>query len=346
MNISASLEQLAVLVKGDCALDQSFFVQQLTSLDAAGPDDMAVVFDRGDGSPFDAISREQIAASKAGVILAREAIVPGRRYLLVADPLAAFNLLAQKNRSEPSAISPLASIAPDAVIGAGVSIGAFAVIESGAVIGAGSRIGAHTIVQAGAVVGEQVLLHPRVTIGAWCVIGNLSILHSGVVIGSDGFGYQVTRQGMRKIPHVGIVRVGQQVEIGAGCCIDRATFTETVIGDGCKLDNLVHVAHNVTIGRSCAILAQTGIAGGATIGSGCQIGGQVAIRDHVTIGDGVRIVSKSAVLNDIPAGSTVCGQPAVSFMRWKRLQVVLALLSEQAQRMRQLLKEGHNDTGI
>lgn len=325
MKLRTPLQQICTVVKGETSLDHSFFVEQLTSLEKAGPADIAIILDRGDGSPFDAVAREQVANSKAGLLIAKEAVVPGKAYLLVDDPLQALTQLAQfattKTNPTTERISPHAIISPAATIGDGVTIGAGTVIEAGAQIGAGT------------------VLHPRVFIGRDCIIGAQSIIHSGVVIGSDGFGYQVTKTGMRKVPQTGTVIIGNQVEIGANCTIDRATFDATIIEDGVKMDNLIHVAHNVRIGAATAILAQTGIAGGAIIGRGCQIGGQVAIKDHVTIGDGARIVSKSAIMKDIAPRQTVCGQPAISFREWKKQQVVLAGLGENALRVRRWLQQ-------
>ena len=327
MKIRASLHDIAGLVKGEHALDQSFFIEHLTSLEKAGPADVAVILDRGDGSPFDAVARDTIAACNAGIIIAKTAVVPDKNYLLVSDPLAALQQLARFAAARRTSFSADATdrshahIADDAVIGDNVTIGAGVVVESGAQI------------------GDNVIVHSRATIGADCIVGAHSIIHSGAVIGSDGFGYQVTATGMRKIPQLGRVVIGKQVEIGANCTIDRATFDDTIIEDGVKLDNLVHIAHNVRICAATAILAQTGIAGGAVIGRGCQIGGQVAIKDHVTIGDGARIVSKSAIMKDVEPRATLCGQPAIAFREWKRQQVIIGLLGQHAARLRRWLLE-------
>ncbi|MCK4517978.1 UDP-3-O-(3-hydroxymyristoyl)glucosamine N-acyltransferase [Candidatus Babeliales bacterium] len=215
-----------------------------------------------------------------------------------------------------------------AIVEDNVSIGAGAVIEDDAKIGYGATIGANVFVGQGAVVGCGVVLHPGVKILERSVVGDNTIIHSGAVIGSDGFGYRVMKTGLRKITHIGIVIIGKSVEIGANTTIDRAEFDQTVIGDGVKLDNQVHIAHNVKIGPHTAILAQTGIAGSTIIGAGCQIGGQVAIKDHLTIGNEVKIVSKSAVMKNLKDGEIVCGIPSMPFSQWKRMMVALARLPE------------------
>lgn len=333
MKISITVEQMCRLVKGTTTLDQSFLLDRIASLEYAEEHDLAVVLGRGSESVFSEVDAAAIKESKAGLILANSELVPGRHFLVVEDPLAAYTQIVQCVRQSAAvaeeAIHPTAHIGPSVQLDTGVHIGPYAVVEAGARIGAYTHIGAHAVVGARAVIGEATTLHASAVIGADCRVGSHGIIHSGAVIGSDGFGFQATKTGMRKIPQIGIVFVGNHVEIGAGCCIDRATFDGTIIEDGVKMDNLIHVAHNVHIGAGTAILAQTGIAGGVKIGRGCQIGGQVAIKDHLTIGDGARIVSKSAVMKNVAAGATVCGQPAYDFRKWKRAQAALSRLVEK-----------------
>lgn len=327
MNIQLELGKIIDLLgEGACSLDRSFSINALASLENATEHDLAILIDRGDQSVFEGTSLEEIKKSKAGLFLAVRPIVEGKNYLLVKDPLSAFqkivDFIAQQKESKE------ADIAPDVVISPG------AVISRGAKIGPGTVIGAQVFIGADCIIGAQVLLHAGVKILDRCVVGDFSIIHAGAVIGSDGFGYQVTAQGLRKIPQIGIVRIGRQVEIGANCSIDRASFDATIIGDGVKLDNAVHIAHNVKIGAGTAILAQTGIAGSVTIGKGCQIGGQVAIKDHVQIGNGVKIVSKSGVMHDLADGQIVAGIPAMPFNQWKRLCVVLVKLPDMVKTFR------------
>lgn len=305
-----------------CEIDDSFVVNALTSLQAAGPQDLAIILDRGEASVFDPVSLEAINKSAAGVLLAQAPVVDGRKYIIVTDVLVAFTKLANFLEAYQDK-----QIAP-AMIDQTACVHASAVVEAGAVIGAQTVIGAHAFVGRQAIIGNNVKLYPGVKVLDRCIVGDNSIIHAGAVIGSDGFGYQVGKRGMAKIPQIGIVRIGNSVEIGANCMIDRASFDQTVIGDGVKMDNGIHIAHNVTIGASTAILAQTGIAGSAQIGIGCQIGGQVAIKDHIKIGNGVKIVSKSAVMNDLKDGETVAGAPAIPFNQWKRITVSMHKLPE------------------
>jgi UDP-3-O-[3-hydroxymyristoyl] glucosamine N-acyltransferase len=305
-----------------CDADNDFVVHRMTSLTSAESNDLAVVLDRGDASVFGAVSSDAIKNSKAGVLLTQEPFAFGHRYIVVKDALTAFTKLTTFIMQQQ--VQKLA--AP--VIEDNVSVDPSAVIRRGSVIGAGSVVSAHVFIGIGCNIGKNALLYPGVKILDYCIIGDNVIIHAGAVIGSDGFGYQVSKTGLRKLPHVGIVRIGSNVEIGANCTIDRAMFDQTSIGDGVKLDNSVHIAHNVTVGAHTVILAQTGIAGSVEIGVGCQIGGQVAIKDHVKIGNGVKIVSTSAVMNDVKNGEIVAGVPAIQFGQWKRQMVALNKLPD------------------
>lgn len=304
-----------------CTADDGLVLTAISSLEKAQATELAFVLDRGDAGVFDAIAAQVIAGTRAGVVLTSQQI-PNKPCLVVRDPLAAYAALV--NLAQRQAVTTAPRVAPEA------RVHPSAVIEAGVVIGVSAVIHAQVYVGKRCVIGNRVILYPGVRVLDDCIVGDDSIIHANTVIGSDGFGYQVSKTGMRKIPHIGIVQIGKHVEIGANCSLDRAMLDATIIGDGCKLDNAVHIAHNVRIGQSTAILAQTGIAGSVVIGAGCMIGGQVAIKDHVTIGNGVKIVSKSAVMNDIADGQTVCGIPAIPFNQWKRIAVCLQKLPEWA----------------
>jgi len=204
---------------------------------------------------------------------------------------------------------PTAHVAACARVDDTAEIGPFAYIGEGVEIGAGCRIGPHAVLQEGVTVAEDC------RIGAGCivshaVIGAGSCLHPGVRIGQEGFGLARTASGLRTVPHLGRVVIGADVEIGAGCTIDRGSLGDTVIGDGCRLDNLVHIAHNVHLGRSCVIVAQVGIAGSTVLEDFVQVGGQAAIAGHLRIGAGAQIAGKSGVMSDLEPGAIVFGVPA------------------------------------
>lgn len=313
--------------------NSSHFIHKIASLERAEEHDLVVIFDRGDNAVFDALSPEVIAQSKAGYFLASKDVKPGRT-ILVDDVLGSYTALV--NFLEAKMIKSFIrnEAYPYAYVSADAHVHETAIIHPGAVIEHGSYVGAHAVVGAQcfigsySYVGTQVFLHPGVKLLKRCRIGDHSIIHSNTVIGSDGFGYQVNKRGLVKIPHIGNVVIGRNVEIGANCSIDRAVFDMTVLDDGVKLDNGVHIAHNVQIGKGTVILAQTGIAGSTRIGNGCQIGGHVAVKDHVVISDGVKIVSKSAIMHSVDKGSTVAGIPAVEFGQWKRIVVSLQKLPD------------------
>lgn len=326
MNLDFTLEQITTIINGKREFEESSlsFIRRIASLEKATADDLAFILDRGDASVFGPMALEKIKQSNAGVFIATHALVPGKNYILVDDALAAFNTLVaagKKTELDAHAHLPVKEFSH-------ITKGLNAVIEPSATIGQSTSIGALCYIGKHCIIGSHVLIHPGVIILDHCVIGDHSIIHAGTVIGSDGFGYQVNASGLRKIPHIGIVTIGKGVEIGANCSIDRAVFDQTIIADGVKIDNNVHIAHNVSIGQCSVILAQTAIAGSAHVGAGCQIGGQVAIKDNVVIGNGAKIVSKSGVLSNVPAGQTVAGMPAIPFNEWKRLTVLLKKLPD------------------
>jgi UDP-3-O-[3-hydroxymyristoyl] glucosamine N-acyltransferase len=204
---------------------------------------------------------------------------------------------------------PTAYVAPCARVDDTAEIGPFAYIGEGVEIGPGCVIGPHAVLREGVVVGADC------RVGAGCivshaVIGEGSCLYSGVLIGQEGFGLARTSQGLRTVPHLGRVVIGSDVEIGAGCTIDRGSLDDTVIGEGCRLDNLVHIAHNVKLGRGCVIVAQVGIAGSTVLEDFVRVGGQAAIAGHLRIGAGAQISGKSGVMSDVEPGVWVYGVPA------------------------------------
>jgi UDP-3-O-[3-hydroxymyristoyl] glucosamine N-acyltransferase len=217
------------------------------------------------------------------------------------------------------------TLAPDA------EVGPFVYIENGARIGARVRIGAGCSIGAAVELGDDCILHPRVTIYERVTVGARSIIHSGAVIGADGFGFEMAGDSYRKVPQVGTVTLGADVEIGANSCVDRATLGATVVGDGTKLDNMVHVAHNCRIGRHVVIAAQTGLAGGVTIGDYAIVGGQVGVGDKARIESRAVIGSGAGILTAkiVRAGEPVWGTPARPLRRYLEQLATLARLSKR-----------------
>lgn len=234
-------------------------------------------------------------------------------------------------------VHPTAVVDPTARLGVDVSIGPYCVIEAGAHIGDRTVLRAHCYVGHDVRIGCDGLLYPFVSIRERCVIGDRVILHNGVVIGSDGFGYTVDAQGVRhKIPQLGIVVIGDDVEIGANTTIDRARFGRTRIGNGVKIDNLVQIAHNVVVGDHSVIVAQVGVAGSTEIGKGVVLAGQVGVAGHLSIGDRVMVGAQSGIAKDIPPGEVWRGSPARPIREMMEIEAIvyrLPKLREQLQKL-------------
>jgi UDP-3-O-[3-hydroxymyristoyl] glucosamine N-acyltransferase len=230
-------------------------------------------------------------------------------------------------------------------LGEEVWIGPYAVIGDGALIGNGARIDAQAVVGAGVTVGAECHLHPGATLYPGTAVGDRVRVHAGVRLGSDGVGY-VFRNGKHdKIPHVGRCIVESDVEIGANSTIDRGSIDDTVIGAGTKIDNLVHIAHNVRVGRLCLIMAQVGIAGSARVEDGCIVAGQAGIAGHQTIGRGARVAAQAGVFGSVPAGETWSGYPARPHREALRAQAAMFKLPSLLRRLEALLGAQDRESG-
>jgi UDP-3-O-[3-hydroxymyristoyl] glucosamine N-acyltransferase len=237
---------------------------------------------------------------------------------------------------EPEGIHPRACVDPAAHLEPNVGVGAAAVIEAGARIGTGTTVGAGAYVGRNVAVGDNCLIHPGVRLLHGVRLGSRVIVHAGTVVGSDGFGFVPTGNGHDKIPQIGDVVIEDDVEIGANCTIDRGTLGSTRIGRGVKIDNLVHIGHNVTIGENSVIVAQVGISGSTRVGRGVMLGGQAGVAGHVEVGDGARVGGQSGVTKSVDAGAVVSGYPAMDHDRARRLQAHLRRLPDLSEQVRKL----------
>jgi UDP-3-O-[3-hydroxymyristoyl] glucosamine N-acyltransferase len=235
-------------------------------------------------------------------------------------------------------IHPTAIVAPLARVNPGVSIGPYAVIGEDAHVGAGTQIGAHTVIGAGCWIGENCRIHPRVTLYAGARIGHRVEIHSGAVIGADGFGYAHGEGRYWKFPQAGIAEIGDDAEIGANTTIDRGSLDDTRIGEGVKLDNLVHIGHNCQIGAHALMAAQVGLSGSCVFGKNVVVGGQAGFGEHCRLEDGAVIGGQSGVLagKTIRSGQTVWGTPARSLDKFKEQFAWQARLPELAERIKKL----------
>ena len=277
----------------------------------------------------------------SAVIVARDAKVEFTGALIRVDnPVAAFTQVVMRIMPPPvklaPGVHPSAVIAPTARLGKDVSIQPHAVIEADAVIGDRTIVGANSYVGHGCRVGENCLFYANVTLREYTVLGNRVILHSGVVLGADGFGYEPENGKHKKIPQVGVVEIGDDVEIGANSAIDRARFGKTRVGRGTKIDNLVQICHNCVIGEDCIICGLVGMAGSTIVGNNVTIAGQAGLAGHITIGDNSVIMAKAGVTKDVPPCSFMLGQPAIPHTEFKRLNAAQHRLPETTAKLREL----------
>jgi UDP-3-O-[3-hydroxymyristoyl] glucosamine N-acyltransferase len=253
--------------------------------------------------------------------------------LVAADPYVAFlrcvKIFRQERPRPPSGVHPTASVGKDVVIGEDVSIGPFAVIEEGAVLADRAVVMAHTYVGHRAKLGREVYLYPQVVVREECVLGDRVVIHSGTIIGADGFGYARDGGSYHKVPQVGNVVLGDDVEIGANSCVDRATTGSTRIGRGSKIDNLVQIGHNVELGEHVIVAAMSGIAGSTRVESYVTVGAQVGIIGHIVIGEGATLASRAGVTKSVAPASVVSGVlPARPHGVERRIQASIAKLPQ------------------
>jgi UDP-3-O-[3-hydroxymyristoyl] glucosamine N-acyltransferase len=318
---------------GELELDRALAVEE------AGPRDLAFAAGRKGVA--------MAAASQAGCLIVDEAFPAGRTLIRVRDPRTAFaialTILYPPKRFAPG-VHPAAVVANTAVIGEGVHIGPHAVIGDHTAVGAGAVIGAGCVIGDGASIGERCLLHPRVTIYDGVRVGARTVLHSGVVLGADGFGFVRVGASYQKFPQVGTVELGDDCEIGANSTIDRAALGLTRLGNGVKLDNMVHIGHNCTIADHVVIAAQTGISGGCVIEAGAVIGGQVGMGDKVRVESGAVLGSGSGVLTSkiVRGGETYWGTPARPLKEYLRQLAHVANLPDLAARVKALEKKAED----
>ena len=274
---------------------------------------------------------DAVAASRAGAVLVPVAFAgkpaAGQAFLRVANPSYALALFcgvleARLWPRPPAGIHATAVVAASAKVDPSAHVGPLCVIGEGAVVAAGAVLEARCHVGPRASVGADCWLKPGVVVGDYCVLGARCRLQSGAVIGSDGFGYEPVDGEIRRIPQIGNVVLEDDVEVGANSTLDRARFSQTVVGRGTKIDNLVQIAHNVRIGRQCLITAQVGIAGSTTLGDHCVLGGQSGVAGHLTLGDRVKLGAQTGLFEDVPADGFMNGTPAVPFGLERRLVVL------------------------
>jgi UDP-3-O-[3-hydroxymyristoyl] glucosamine N-acyltransferase len=292
--------------------------------------------------------KSQVPGSAASALLLPPDYVgeprPDQVFLYVENPSVALAKVCARIEQSlwpkpPAGIHPSAVVAATAKIDPTAHLGPLCVVEEGAQIGAGSVLQASVFVGRDARMGEGCWVMAGGVIAAGCSLGNRVRLQSGVVIGSDGFGYEFVGGRHEKIPQIGTVVIGDDVEIGANTTLDRARFSRTVVGEGTKIDNLVQIAHNVVIGRHCLLCAQVGISGSTTLEDYVVLGGQAGVGGHITIGKGSKAGGQTGIAYDVPPGSYLNGTPAIAYMLERRLQILHQRLPDLFKRVEILEKK-------
>ncbi len=333
-----TVKEIAAVISAEIIGDASIEINGIASLKAAKEKDISFL-----ASPKYVY---QVSESKAAAVIVEKGFETkgfGCVFLKVDNPDAACSLVAPLlNPPMPTfqpGIHPSAVVAEDAKIGDDVYIGPCCVIEAGAVIGEGSVIVANTYIGHLTTIGKCCKIYSNVTIREYTKIGDRTIIHSGTVVGSDGFGYTNEKGKWIKIPQVGIVEIGNDVELGSNVSVDRARFGKTIIADGVKIDNLVQIAHNVEVGEDTAMASQVGISGSTKIGRNVMIGGQAGLAGHVEIGNQVIILAKSGVHSDIPDGEVILGAPSMPRKEALRVFATLPSIPDMKKQIKELKKQ-------
>lgn len=329
---AVSLETLALMVKGQVVGDNSVRICGVAPLDNAGSGEISFLA-KANLAPL-------LQTTGAGAVIVPTGVVGtgGLPVIQVRDPYLAVAIIHSYFLAEPfvaRGIHQRAFIGDECVLGRAITVAPLAVLGNRVRLGERVTIESGTVVGDDVTIGDDTTIKANVTIYNGSVIGNRVIIHSGTVIGADGYGYSANERGEHiKRPQVGIVRIDDDVEIGANSCIDRGTFGVTWIKSGAKIDNLVQVAHNVVVGENSLLVAQVGISGSTTLGRNVVLGGQAGLAGHLTIGDQVMVAARGGIHNDQPKGAILGGAPAIPIRQWGKCAAVFAKLPELQSQVR------------
>jgi len=334
------LRELVTIIGGDLVGDGSVVIGSVAGIREAGPGSITFLANPKYENFLETTRASAVIVPQGSSHPSKPLVVSDSPYLTFIKAVEFF--VPNRDRHAPG-IHATAVVAPTATIGSSVHIGANAVIEERVSIGDGSAILAGTYVGRDTQVGGSCLVYPNVTIREETKIGERVVIHSGAVIGGDGFGFVKDGEIHRKVPQIGNVVIEDDVEIGANVTIDRATTGATLIGRGTKIDNLVQIGHNVTIGENCILVAQVGIGGSTEVGNGVTLAGQAGAAGHIKIGDGAIVAAQAGVTKSVPDGITVSGYPAREhsqanriYASLQRLPGLLKKIADLAERVKQL----------
>lgn len=338
-----TLDSLAERIDAEVIGDGSVRIRGCASIDRAGPDEIAFVANRK-------YARYLSSTQAAAVIIGPDVSAPeGIARLVAKDPYFAFRQAMvvlhgfrqhprPMDAPDPGTHSPVAMIHPEAKVHPAAVVHPYVVVEAGAQVGPRTVLYPGVYIGEDSIVGDDCILYPNVVIYNRCRLGSRVTLHSCCVIGQDGFGYATHEGAHHKIPQHGVVVIDDDVELGAGCAIERAAMEETRIGRGTKFADLISIGHGTTIGEHCLFVSLVGVSGSVDIGNYVVLGGQVGVVGHLSIGDGVQAAGKSAIASDVPAGMRVGGIPATEFNIAKRNALASTQLAETTRRVRELEK--------
>lgn len=315
-----TLKEIAKQLQGEIVGDPDLTVSNLAKIESAQPGDITFLSNKKYTKYLEKTAATAVIVDKKIALTPKK----GTSFIKVDEPYVGFVMalsLFQKSAQKKVGIHPSAVIHETAKIGQEVFIGPFVTIDAQVRIGNHVQLKGHVTVEQNVHLGDHTVVHSGVRLLEDTKVGAHCILHSGSVFGADGFGFAMQGKSYVKIPQIGNVEIKDHVEVGANCTIDRATLGSTLIQEGVKLDNMIHLAHNVEIGAHTVIAAQTGIAGSTKVGEYCVIGGQVGIVGHLTIGDRVRIQAQSGVIKNIPEGKDVQGTPAMGYKEFYKSYV-------------------------
>ena len=331
-----TLKEIAQLLNGKIIAGlETLEIAEATSIDTATAQSITFALEE---------YLEKALASDAGAVIVPLAVTEfAKPAIAVENPKEAFSKLAELFAPKVEievGVHPLAFVHPTAKLGKNVTVRAYAIIEKDVQIGDDCIVFSNAYVGQAAVLGAECVLHANSVVREFCILGNRVILQNGAVVGGDGFGYTTNNRKHTKVPQVGNVILGDDVEVGCNSCIDRATNykTSTIVGAGTKIDNLVHLAHNDVIGENCLFVAQVGISGSVNIGNNCTFAGQVGSAGHLQIGDNCVFAARSGITNDIAANSFCAGFPARPHKEWLKLEAYKSKLPDLNAKVKKLEK--------
>jgi len=333
--MKTSIKEIASLINGNVSGDINIEISNVAKIEEAKQGDLTFLYLPAYDKFFPATQASAIIV-KTGFTKSRNDIT----YIEVDSPEKAFFTILKKIFTPDFpliGIDPSAFVHPTAKLAENVSVGKNVVISSGCIIGADTKVFHNTVVSDNVSIGNGCLIHSNVSIRENCMLGSRVIIHSGTVVGSDGFGYSPNEKGeYEKIPQIGNVIIEDDVELGSNVSIDRAAMGSTIIKRGCKIDNLVQIAHNVILGEDTVVSAQTGVSGSTKIGKHCILAGQAGLVGHIELGDNVIITAQSGVSKSIPKPGYYSGSPAMEMRSYQKMQAQVRFIPDYADRIKEL----------